>query len=510
MSYIKRIKFMKIFDTIIIGGGLGGLTAGAKLAKEGKKVCLIEQHSIVGGCATTFRRKDFIVEVGLHEMDGLDEDDLKVKVFKELDVFKNIELIKVPEFYRFKHGETDIVIPDNKDEAIRLLIEKFPNEKRGIKKFFKKIFAIRNEINRLLSKKWQMFILFPVFPLLFPNLSFSSRQNLGDFLDKIIKDEELKLVLQANLSYYHDDPYSMSLIYFSAGQTSFFAGGGYFIKGGSGQLSNYLAQIITDNNGEILLGSQVEKIVIKDSKAVGVEYGKRDGKDKATHQLFAKTIIANTAIPNVVELLPNEYQELLRKKVEKLKISSSILSVYIGFKKEVKDLGNNHYSTFIFDDKIKQLADVYSKNSIDKFVFLDYSQIDSGLAPKGKSLGVICTPDYIENWEDLDKKEYKSKKEEVGKILIQKLEEKIPNITNEIEYLEVATPKTIKRYTLNTEGTAYGYAQIPNQSGIGRLPNKSPVKNLYFASAWVNPGGGFTGAILSGWFCANEVLRNRG
>ncbi len=193
--------------------------------------------------------------------------------------------------------------------------------------------------------------------------------------------------------------------------------------------------------------------------------------------------------------------------LKKLKISSSILSVYIGFKKELKELGNKHYSTIIFDDKIKNLKDIYSKNNTDKFIFVDYSQINSDLAPKGKSFGVIATTDYIENWENLDKDEYKSKKEEIAKILIKKLEEKIPNISNEIEYLEVGTPKTIKRYTLNPQGTAYGYAQIPEQSGIKRLANKSPIKNLYFASAWVNPGGGFTGAILSGWFCANEILR---
>ncbi len=127
---------MKTFDIIIIGSGLGGLAAGAKLAKEGKKVCIIEQHNIVGGCATTFRRKDFTVEVGLHEMDGPDKDDIKVKIFKELNVFKNVEFIKVPEFYRFIHGQTDVVIPGNKEEAIRLLIEKFPHEKTGIEKFF--------------------------------------------------------------------------------------------------------------------------------------------------------------------------------------------------------------------------------------------------------------------------------------------------------------------------------------------------------------------------------------
>ncbi len=500
---------MKTFDAVIVGGGLGGLTAGARLAKEGKKICLIEQHTIPGGCATTFRRKDFIVEVGLHEMDGLDKDDLKVKIFEELDVFNHVKFIRIPEFYRFRHGKTDIVMPDNREEAMRMLIKKFPHEQKGIQQFFRKIFAIRNEINSLPSKRWQMLVLFPVFPLLFPNLVFSARKNLGDFLDTIIKDEELKLVLQANLSYYHDDPYSMSLIYFGVAQASYFAGGGHFIQGGSSQLSNYLAKVITDNGGELLLGNKVKKIIMQDDKAVGVEYKKTFAKDKLVHQVFASTVVANAAVPNVVELLPDSCQDLLLQKVDKLKISASILSVYIGFKREIKDLGHKYYSTFIFDDSIQQLADIYSKNNIDKFIFLDYSQIDSGLAPKGKSFGVIATTDYITNWEKLNKREYKTKKEEVAKNLVRKLEQLLPNISDEIEYMEVATPKTIQRYTLNPQGTAYGYAQIPKQSGRYRLPNKSPIQNLYFASAWVNPGGGFTGAILSGWFCANEILRKQ-
>jgi all-trans-retinol 13,14-reductase len=61
---------MMKYDIIVIGAGLGGLTAGAKLSREGKKVLLLEQHSKPGGCATTFQRGDFTMEVGLHEMDG--------------------------------------------------------------------------------------------------------------------------------------------------------------------------------------------------------------------------------------------------------------------------------------------------------------------------------------------------------------------------------------------------------------------------------------------------------
>lgn len=61
----------KQYDVIIIGSGLGGLTAGAKLAQDGNKILLLEQHCIPGGCATTFKRKGYTMDVGLHAMDGL-------------------------------------------------------------------------------------------------------------------------------------------------------------------------------------------------------------------------------------------------------------------------------------------------------------------------------------------------------------------------------------------------------------------------------------------------------
>ena len=76
------------YDVIIIGAGLGGLTAGAKLAREGRKVLLIEQHSQPGGCATTFKRGDFTLEVGLHEMDGPSPRDMKSRIFSELEGYR--------------------------------------------------------------------------------------------------------------------------------------------------------------------------------------------------------------------------------------------------------------------------------------------------------------------------------------------------------------------------------------------------------------------------------------
>ncbi len=227
---------------------------------------------------------------------------------------------------------------------------------------------------------------------------------------------------------------------------------------------------------------------------------------------FAHYIIANAAIPNVAnELLPAEAGNQLKSKIEKLEISCSHLQIYLCFKKPIKELGNKNYSTIVFDKSvpsqaylIKNYRENFSKRN---FIFVDYSQIDSRLAPEGKSVGAIFTNDYISDWENLSQEEYKAKKERVAQILIERLNRVIPGIRDEIEYYEVATPKTIKRYTLNPQGTPFGFAQIPGQAGIKIINQRSPIENLYFASAWTMPGGGFTGAILSGYLCAEGILR---
>ena len=116
------------YDVIVVGAGLGGLTAGAKLAKEGKSVLLLEQHDRPGGCATTFNRKDFIMEVGLHEMDGLHPRDLKTKIFRDLGISEKVEFLSAPEFYRFYNERHDIVIPHDPEEAQTSPYEIAPND----------------------------------------------------------------------------------------------------------------------------------------------------------------------------------------------------------------------------------------------------------------------------------------------------------------------------------------------------------------------------------------------
>ena len=122
------------YDVIIIGSGLGGLAAGAKLAKEGKRVLMLEQHFQVGGCATHFKRKDYTFEVSLHELKGLNKEDHIYKMYQDLDAVGNLTFLKIPEFYRWVGHGMDIVIPDDADQAKAILIDKYSDEEKGIQK----------------------------------------------------------------------------------------------------------------------------------------------------------------------------------------------------------------------------------------------------------------------------------------------------------------------------------------------------------------------------------------
>ena len=474
------------YDVIIIGAGLGGLTAGAKLAGAGKKVLLIEQHDRPGGCATTFTRKGFIMEVGLHEMDGLHQGDMKSRIFRDLGVTDKVEFLKVPEFYRFFNGRHDVVISHDPAEVTDRLVALFPAGEEGIKAYFRQLMNIRAIIKESAGMQ---------------------ERTLGDFMDGIISDPDLKLILLGNLGYFHDDPYSLSLNYYSMAQSSYYQGGGNFIKGGSQKLSDCLADTIREAGGEVLLNNLAVSIPVEDGRAAGVTY--RNNKTSIEKTASAGRVIVNSSIPYTAEqLLPPYYGKALKDQCLGLEPGASLLTVYFGFRYPLRDVGNPCYSTFIYDESVHNLEDIKKNNRSDfserSFTFVDYSHLDSGLAPDGKSVGAVCCVDYLDQWEGLTKQEYKKRKEHAAQSFISRLEMLIPGFRDAVEYYETATAQTVKRYTLSPGGAVYGFAQTPVRV---QTDINSPLENLHFASAWTKTGGGFSGAIFSGYLCAMDIIR---
>jgi phytoene dehydrogenase-like protein len=245
-----------------------------------------------------------------------------------------------------------------------------------------------------------------------------------------------------------------------------------------------------------------------DGRAESVTYRKKGSKE--TLEAFADDIIANNAVPNLPGMIAGPEGTGVEEEYAGLRTGASLLTLYLGFSKPPGEIGNRYYSTCLFDGSVKSQADIVKNGRDDfsrrSFIFVDYSQVDSGLSAGGKSVGAICCIDYLEGWTGLERKDYLAKKEHVASILIDRLDAIIPGIKGTVEYYEIGTPATVKRYTLNPGGAVYGFAQTPSRKVIDPLKS---IDNLHIASAWGKTGGGFSGAIYGGYLCAYNILRKK-
>ncbi len=451
---------------------------------------LIEQHDRPGGCATTFTRKEFTMEVGLHEMDGPVPGDIKSRIFEDLGIHKKVMLLKVPEFYRFINGRYDLVIPHDMEQAKVVLKSSFPDQSDGIDTYFHHLMNARRMVVAHRNK---------------PDRS------VGAYLDEILTDPDLKLVLLGNLGYFHDDPYSLSWLYYLNAQGSYYRGRASFIKGGSQVLSNALAAIILEYGGEVRLNSMVTGIGKWSEGRREVESvytrGREKGRSLKDH---AAQIVVNAAVPQLAAtLLPVHERKSLQEAIGKNQVGASLMTVYFGFKKPLREIGHKNYSTFVFDESVRSPAQILENNRGNfaqrSFTFVDYSQIDASLAPEGKSVGAVCCIDYPSDWEGLDREEYSRMKEDVVDTFTERCEKLIPGFRDSLEYAEAGTSLTVNRFTKNPGGAVYGFARRPDLSTeyLHQLPDQ-----IHLASAWGKYGGGYSGAMICGYQTAKELLRS--
>jgi phytoene dehydrogenase-like protein len=477
---------------VIVGAGLGGLTAGALLAKQGYKVTILEQHTIVGGCATTFKRKGgYTCEVGLHEMDAAFGEGKK-KIFESLGVYDNVEFVQPDTFYHIVTDEIDFTMPHDKQKAIEYLSLTFPDEVEAISRYFTLLEEITREFEKLTAASWWHYMLFP---FVFRHIMRYRRASTTTIMDRLFQDETLKLILNTNVGYYSDKIKNLSFLLHALAQNSYCSGGGWYIKGGSQKLSDYLASVICEHDGEVITKANVTQI-----EEHSVTYIRK----KETITIESDIIISNLSPASTYALAHIPYQE-------KRQPASSILTIYIGFKRNLKTIyGKKPYASFFFKGihSIEEYDAMIDGKIEDRgFGFTDYSQIDSGLTDDtDKSFGVMLTTDFLADWQDLSKEAYEQKKAMLLERFLDKLALEYPNIKEYIAFAEVATPKTIQRYIKTPNGTAYGFAPTPKQ--FFRIPQvkSKKMKNLYFVGAWVM-GGGFSPAIISGKICYEQICK---
>jgi phytoene dehydrogenase-like protein len=512
------------YDIVVIGSGLGGLTAGALLSKAGCKTLLIERNHSIGGAATTYKVGDLVVEGSLHETsDPHHPLDPKNQILDRLGVLDNLTWVPTGPLYEARGGPLDapFVLPESFGAVRAALLDRFPAVQAGTE-------AVLGDMERIavglgtLSRGREAFRKprdgFAALAKL-ASLLRDWRQPLGAVFDRAFaSNEAIKCALAANLAYYHDDPDTLWWALFAVAQGGYLLSGGRYIRGGSQRLSHALARVIQQSGGEILRGRAACQIRLDGTgRCRSLVHTARNGSDAV--EVEASTIVSNAAPAVIATMLPDTARARFLNAYSGQRLSISLLSATFGLSVSPVELGFKSYSTVLFPSWMKKLSD-YRRcaellqgqpgKDMPVMTIVNYSAIDSGLGGPPYPLSMVCT-DRLVNWIDLDKPGYDAKREQWRTAIVSAIDAEFPGFAARVVTSQLNTARSMADFLNAPGGAVYGFAPLPPAGpiwrGAGRSP-ETPIDGLILASSYAGSGG-FTGAILAGRDAANLAMRNR-
>lgn len=496
------------YDVIIIGAGIGGLTAGAILSRNGKKVLVLEKNPVPGGYAVNFKRKGFTFEASLHLING-GSCGAAQYILKKCGIDSKIEFLKPRFLYRSIFPDFDIQIPQcNLSEFIEILSNKFPREKQNIYKLVKSIKDLALEVQQLresiISENESTYL-----PLEYKASSYYLHKSWGEITDIFLDSKELKGIFSQLWPFFGVPPKTLSAYYFAASLFDYIINGGYYLSRGSGSLSLALSDIIKTNSGKILFNAKVDKILLHNKQATGV-------KITSGEHFSGDTVISNIDLINTFSNLLSQEDVPMKflKDIKEMKHSISAFEVHLGLNIDLnkRDDFDSDFEVFLnpsydFDGQYSAALKNDMNNAPLALTF--YSNIDKNLAPPQKSYISITALAGYDFWANCSEKEYKVNKENLADILIKRVESVVPGLSNLIELRDIATPLTMARYTGNYKGSVFGWEQNVAQSGINRTNNFTPINKFYLVGAWTRPGAGIIGVMQSGERVAEQIMSRK-
>ncbi len=512
------------YDVIVIGAGLGGLTAAALLAQAGRKTLLIERNYGVGGAASTYKAGDLIVEASLHETsDPQDPVDPKHAVLARSGVLDKVAWVPTGSVYEVRGGPVGapFVLPEGITAAREALIDRFPAARAGIGPILEDMEAIatgigvlsrgRGAFDKPLEGLSALLKLGPVVRGWRMSLGKSFHHAFGD-------DEAVKCALGANILYWHDDPDTMWWILFAIAQGGYLASGGRYVQGGSQRLSNALAKAMKAAGGELLLRRTVTEILLDgEGRPAGVVHEGKDGGDPV--EARAAVVVANAAPAHVKDMLQGSARQRFYAPYEHRPLSISLFSATFGLSSPPANVGLSSYSTFLLPEWMRTLGD-YRRcaailadapgEAMPPVAVVDYSAIDSGLGGPPYPVSVVGV-DRLANWSGLNPTAYEEKRKLWTAAILANLDRAFPGFAASVVQSVFSTASTMKSYLNAPDGAVYGFAPLPPTRPFWRGQERSPataIPGLYLASSYAGSGG-YTGAVLAGAAAAGRVLAAR-
>ncbi|XP_073428893.1 all-trans-retinol 13,14-reductase-like isoform X2 [Dendrobates tinctorius] len=493
-------------DALVIGSGVGGLSAAAALAKAGKRVLVLEQHDQAGGSCHTFQEHGYEFDVGLHYVGQMHEGGM-LRVI--MDQLTNGQL----QWNRLGDQYDSIIIGNKlyrlyagKHEFPNTLKKQFPGQKEAIDKFvtlMKKVarhvplLAILKIIPQylalLLLKSGLLHRLSPVF-----HLAESSHQ---DVVGGLTSNKEL----QTMFSYlFYGVPPNDSSFMINALLLHHYKRGAWYPRGGSSEIAFHMIPVIERAGGKVLVKAPVTRILLNNGRVTGVAVQRKD-KEIC---IYAPVVVSDAGIFNTYEqLLPSVVKNKpgICGTSDELGLKSTNLWIYT--ESDFNSLMEK-FQSLEWEEVCKQLPLMFITFPSAKDP--TYNQRHPGHSCM--TLLTMASYDWFHHWSGQKPRnrgeEYHTKKMKLADHMVERAIKEFPQLQGKIEYVEAATPVSNEFYLRAPKGSMYGAEQNCSRYQcdiISRMRPQTSVSGLYLTGQDVFSSG-VAGAVHGGLLCASAVL----
>ena len=516
----KQAKLAEQWDAIVIGSGIGGLTAAVLLGTHGnKRVLMLERHYEVGGFTHTFRRPGYQWDVGLHYIGQMQDRSSDVRrAFDHLTAGK-VEWQAMPEVYdRFFIAGQQFEFAAGLERFREGLRQSFPGEAGAIDRYIAAVQACNRVSGLYYAEK--------AIPGLIASLAGGllrapymrwARRTTREVLESFTTNQELIGVLTAQWGDYGLPPAKSSFAIHATIAEHYFAGASY-PAGGAGSIAEAMVPLIEAHGGCVATSAEVVGILLRGAKAVGVRMA--DGREFRAPQVISDAGAANT----YQRLLPPDLPALnqLRGQLRRLEPSTAHISLYVGLAKSDAELGLSGtnlwvYPSFDHDANVRRFTHDFPRDIEAPFPGV-YLSFPSAKDPKfqkqhpGRStVEAITMLPYaaFAVWEQTRWKrrgeEYEALKQRLSARLLVELERQVPSVTGNIACAELSTPMTTRHFMNYGQGEIYGFAATPERYKLRGLGARTPIPGLYLTGQDA-ASLGVVGALFGGVVSASVVL----
>ncbi|HXW92473.1 MAG TPA: NAD(P)/FAD-dependent oxidoreductase [Terriglobales bacterium] len=500
------------WDALVIGSGIGGLTAAALLAKEaGKKVLVLERHYTAGGYTHSFDRPGYAWDVGLHYIGECEDPRSPVRAAFDYLSDQQLQWQPLPDVYdRTMIAGSTFDFPTGKGRLRDRLVGYFPQEEPAIDRYFKAVTSARRASGPYFAEKaipravsWMVGGMMRSW-----FLGWADRTTL-EVLREFTRNQELIGVLTAQWADYGLPPAESSFGAHAIIAAHYFDGASYPV-GGASRIAETIAPAIERAGGQIAVSAEVVEILVENRKAVGVRMA--DGRT-----LYAPLLISDAGLRTTFHRLVRDSQPI-SEALRHIPASMAYLTLYVGVKQSAAELGLSGtnlwiHPSFDHDRNVKHFLENPSAEFPVLFIsFPSAKDPDFSARYPGRAtieVVTLASYDWFRRWELTRWKrrgaEYDELKRELAARLESELEKHVPAVRGKIDYAELSTPLTAQHFMNYERGEAYGLAATPDRFRTRGLTPHTSIQNLFLTGQDVTSLG-VTGALFGGVVSASAIL----